>query len=293
MDAAFAMNQRLGIDVVKTGYVCDAGQMERRLEDGTIAREWHDGQWSSNHHLRVLESAARHQVAINTHEPIKDTGLRRTWPNWVSREGARGMEYAAWGNPPNPPEHEANLLFTRMLSGPMDFTPGILSLQGRGQPVQTTWPSSWRCTWCCTARCRWSPTCPSTTPAMSQVPRTTPGRRSATPSSSSSTSPPTGRAPKCWPARSATTPWSRARTATAPTGTWARSPTNTAARCRSAVVPGTRPPLHRPGLPRRRRRALEGQAVCVRARDPRSHQRRYPAPAPGCRRRPGHPLHPR
>jgi alpha-glucosidase len=138
MDAAFAMNQRLGIDVVKTGYVCDAGQMERRLDDGSIVREWHDGQWSSKHHLRVLESAARHRVAINTHEPIKDTGLRRTYPNWVTREGARGMEYAAWGNPPNPPEHEANLLFTRMLSGPMDFTPGILSLQGRGQPVQTT-----------------------------------------------------------------------------------------------------------------------------------------------------------
>jgi alpha-glucosidase len=138
MEAAFAMNRRLGIDVVKTGYVCDAGQMERRLEDGTIAREWHDGQWSSNHHLRVLESAARHRVAINTHEPIKDTGLRRTYPNWATREGARGMEYAAWGNPPNPPEHEANLLFTRMLSGPMDFTPGILSLQGRGQAVQTT-----------------------------------------------------------------------------------------------------------------------------------------------------------
>ena len=48
------------------------------------------------------------------------------------------MEYNAWGNPPNPPEHEANLVFTRMLSGPMDFTPGILSLQGRGQPLQST-----------------------------------------------------------------------------------------------------------------------------------------------------------
>jgi alpha-glucosidase len=94
MDAAFAMNRRLGIDVVKTGYVCDAGQMERRLADGSIAREWHDGQWSSNHHLRVVEAAARHQVAINVHEPIKDTGLRRTYPNWVTREGARGMEYA-------------------------------------------------------------------------------------------------------------------------------------------------------------------------------------------------------
>ena len=138
MDAAFAMNDRLGIDVVKTGYVCDAGQIERRLPDGSIAREWHDGQWNVNHHQRVLEAAAKHRVAINAHEPVKDTGLRRTWPNWVSREGARGMEYAAWGNPTNPPEHEAELLFTRMLSGPMDFTPGILSLQGRGQAIQTT-----------------------------------------------------------------------------------------------------------------------------------------------------------
>jgi len=138
MDAAFAMNERLGIDVVKTGYVCDAGQIERRLPDGTVAREWHDGQWNVNHHQRVLEAAAKHRVAINAHEPVKDTGLRRTYPNWVSREGARGMEYAAWGNPTNPPEHEAELLFTRMLSGPMDFTPGILSLQGRGQAIQTT-----------------------------------------------------------------------------------------------------------------------------------------------------------
>ncbi|QDH71432.1 glycoside hydrolase family 97 protein [Marilutibacter alkalisoli] len=138
MEAAFAMNARLGIDSVKTGYVCDAGGIERRLDDGTVAREWHDGQWNSNHHQRVLEAAARHKVAINAHEPIKDTGLRRTYPNWVSREGARGMEYAAWGNPTNPPEHETNLVFTRMLSGPMDFTPGILSLQGRGQAIQTT-----------------------------------------------------------------------------------------------------------------------------------------------------------
>ena len=138
MEAAFAMNERLGIDVVKTGYVCDAGQIERRGDDGQIVREWHDGQWNANHHLRVVQAAAKHRVAINAHEPIKDTGLRRTYPNWVAREGARGMEYAAWGSPPNPPEHEVNLVFTRMLSGPMDFTPGILSLQGRGQAIQTT-----------------------------------------------------------------------------------------------------------------------------------------------------------
>jgi len=133
MEDAFALYQRLGIDQVKTGYVCDAGQIERQDRQGElVSREWHDGQWMSGHHLRVLEAAARHKIAINAHEPIKDTGLRRTYPNWLAREGARGMEYNAWGDPPNPPEHEANLFFTRMLSGPMDFTPGVLSLKGRG-----------------------------------------------------------------------------------------------------------------------------------------------------------------
>src|SRR3546814_3679483 len=63
-----------------------------------------------------------------------DTGLRRTYPNWVSREGARGMEYNAWGSPPNPPSHEATLAFTRMLSGPMDFTPGIFDLDHNSRP---------------------------------------------------------------------------------------------------------------------------------------------------------------
>jgi alpha-glucosidase len=86
----------------------------------------------SRHHLRVVEAAARRHITINAHEPIKDTGLRRTYPNWVAREGARGMEYNAWGDPVNPPEHEVNLVFTRMLSGPMDFTPGVLSLEGAG-----------------------------------------------------------------------------------------------------------------------------------------------------------------
>ncbi len=137
---ALDLDQRLGIDVVKSGYVCDAGQIERQdSPDGLVTREWHDGQWMSNHHLRVVIEAAKRHVAINPHEPIKDTGLRRTYPNWVSREGARGMEYNAWGNPPNPPEHEINLVFTRMLSGPMDYTPGVLSLTGRGgKEIQST-----------------------------------------------------------------------------------------------------------------------------------------------------------
>ncbi len=140
MGRAFALFARLGIDSIKTGYVCDAGQIERQdTPGGPVLREWHDGQWMARHHLRVVREAARHRIAVNAHEPIKDTGLRRTYPNWIAREGARGMEYNAWGNPPNPPEHEVNLVFTRLLAGPMDYTPGVVSLKGRhGQPFQTT-----------------------------------------------------------------------------------------------------------------------------------------------------------
>ncbi len=140
MDEAFARFAKLGIDVVKTGYVCDAGQIERQdVAGGPVVREWHEGQFMSSHHLRVVQAAAKHRIAINAHEPIKDTGLRRTYPNWVSREGARGQEFNAWGNPPNSPEHEPNLVYTRMLAGPMDFTPGVLSLTGRnGQEIRNT-----------------------------------------------------------------------------------------------------------------------------------------------------------
>src|SRR5688572_3568934 len=137
--AGLDLYQRLGIDSVKTGYVADAGGVQALGEDGRIHFEWHDGQVMSRHHLKVVMEAAKRRIAVVAHEPIKDTGLRRTYPNWVSREGARGMEYNAWGNPPNPPEHEANLVFTRMLSGPFDFTPGVLSLKGKGgQPFQST-----------------------------------------------------------------------------------------------------------------------------------------------------------
>lgn len=136
---ALDLYARLGVDVIKTGYVADAGQIERfDKKGGPVVREWHDGQWMANHHLRVVKEAAKRKIAINPHEPIKDTGLRRTYPNWVAREGARGIEYAAWGNPQNPPEHEVNLVFTRMLSGPMDYTPGIVSLQGRVSPIPST-----------------------------------------------------------------------------------------------------------------------------------------------------------
>lgn len=137
---AMDLYARFGVDSVKTGYVCDDGQVERRSPaGGTPLREWHDGQWMARHHLHVVQEAAERHLAVNAHEPIKDTGLRRTYPNWISREGARGMEYNAWGQPPNPPEHEVNLVFTRLLAGPMDYTPGIVSLKGRnGQAIPST-----------------------------------------------------------------------------------------------------------------------------------------------------------
>ena len=138
LGAAFDLYARLGMDSVKTGYVTDAGQAKFRDADGRIQYGWHDGQAMARHHLKVVEEAARHHIMINDHEPIKDTGLRRTYPNGVSREGARGLEYNAWGTPPNPPEHEANLVFTRMLGGPFDFTPGVISLQGKNQKLQST-----------------------------------------------------------------------------------------------------------------------------------------------------------
>lgn len=131
--------QRFGYDSVKTGYVADAGGVRALGLDGAIHYEWHDGQVMSRHHLYVVTEAAKRHISIDAHEPIKDTGLRRTYPNWVSREGARGQEYNAWGNPPNPPDHEPTLIFTRMLAGPFDFTPGVLSLTGKnGQKIQNT-----------------------------------------------------------------------------------------------------------------------------------------------------------
>ena len=140
MEAGFALYERLGMHSVKTGYVADAAGAQVRGPDGQSTFAWNESQAMARHHIAVLEAAAAHHVAINAHEPIKDTGLRRTYPNWVSREGARGMEFNAWGQPGNPPEHEVNLVFTRMLAGPMDFTPGIFGMVTRSPDgVATTW----------------------------------------------------------------------------------------------------------------------------------------------------------
>lgn len=139
MEAAFALYQKLGIESIKTGYVADAGQARVVGRDGKVHYGWHEGQDMVNHAQRVVDAAARHHIAVNAHEPVKDTGLRRTYPNFLTREGSRGMEYNAWGEPGNPPEHEVNLVFTRLLAGPMDFTPGIFRMRTKpGSRVSTT-----------------------------------------------------------------------------------------------------------------------------------------------------------
>ena len=132
LDSAFAYCQNKGIRVVKTGYVNDGSQNIKRFgKDGRIHKEWHHGQYMVEHFRKVLETSAKYEVGIVVHEPIKDTGLRRTYPNMLSREGARGQEFNGfmpkdWNNKPN---HTTILPFTRLLSSPMDYTPGIFNLK--------------------------------------------------------------------------------------------------------------------------------------------------------------------
>ena len=120
LDTAFSLYESLGIHAVKTGYV---GQI---VPDG----EYHHGQWMVNHYRKVMEKAAEYQIMIDVHEPIKPTGLRKTYPNLMSAEGLRGQEFNAWSpDGGNPPEHLTIIPFTRMLSGPIDYTPGIFDIK--------------------------------------------------------------------------------------------------------------------------------------------------------------------
>ncbi len=143
MDAAFALYEELGVRAVKTGYVGHGQNIVRTDEQGNKHREWHHGQHMVRHYRKVVEEAAKHHIMIDAHEPIKPTGIRRTYPNMMTREGACGQEYNAWGGPRrNLPDHTTILPFTRLLAGPMDFTPGIFDLlyekERPGERVSTT-----------------------------------------------------------------------------------------------------------------------------------------------------------
>lgn len=116
LDSALRWSVSKGMRYLKTGY---AG--------GYPNGEKHHGQYAVRHYRRVVETAAKYGIVIDAHEPIKDTGIRRTYPNMMTREGAKGMEWNAWSSG-NSPEHHSTLVFTRLLSGPMDYTPGVFDI---------------------------------------------------------------------------------------------------------------------------------------------------------------------
>lgn len=110
--------KKYGYNTVKTGYV------GRIIPRG----EFHDGQWMVNHYTRVAEKLAENKIMVNSHESIRLSGLHRTYPNWLAAEAARGNEFNAWSRG-NPPDHETILPFTRLMGGPMDYTPGIFRIK--------------------------------------------------------------------------------------------------------------------------------------------------------------------
>jgi len=132
LDRAFQFMKDNNYNAVKTGYV------------GTIIPrgEHHDGQWMVNHYIHVAERAADYQIMVNSHEAVRPTGLHRTYPNWFAQESARGTEFEAMGG--LAPEHTTILPFTRLMGGPMDYTPGIFQTDltyyktGGNQRVNTT-----------------------------------------------------------------------------------------------------------------------------------------------------------
>jgi len=116
LDTAFRFMKANGYNAVKSGYV------------GNIipAGENHYNQWMVNHYQYVVEKAAANQIMVNAHEAVRPTGIARTYPNMIGNESARGTEYQAFGG--SKPNHVTILPFTRLLGGPMDYTPGIFEM---------------------------------------------------------------------------------------------------------------------------------------------------------------------
>ncbi|WP_396196081.1 glycoside hydrolase family 97 protein [Flavobacterium sp.] len=118
LDRAFELMQQYGYPAVKSGYV---GKIIPR-------GEYHDGQTMVNHYNFVAQRAADYKLMINSHESSRPTGYSRTYPNYIAAEAARGNEFNAW-SVGNPPMHETILPFTRLLGGPMDYTPGVFEIK--------------------------------------------------------------------------------------------------------------------------------------------------------------------
>ena len=116
MDKAYQFMKDNGYDAVKSGYV---GDIMPRGEN-------HYSQWIVNHYQYALEKAADYKIMLNAHEAVRPTGISRTYPNLIGNEAARGTEYQAFGG--SKPNHVTVLPFTRLVGGPMDYTPGIFEM---------------------------------------------------------------------------------------------------------------------------------------------------------------------
>lgn len=116
LDKAYKFMQDNGYNAVKSGYVGDI-----------VPRgDYHYSQNVVNHYQYALEKAAEYKIMVNAHEAVRPTGVARTWPNLIGNESARGTEYQAFGG--SKPNHVTILPFTRLLGGPMDYTPGIFEM---------------------------------------------------------------------------------------------------------------------------------------------------------------------
>jgi hypothetical protein len=116
IDTAYQFMNRYNYTSVKSGYVGDI-----------IPRgEHHYGQWAINHFLYAVKKAADYKIMVNAHEAVRPTGLSRTYPNLIGNESARGTEFQAFGG--SKPNHVTILPFTRLIGGPMDYTPGIFEM---------------------------------------------------------------------------------------------------------------------------------------------------------------------
>jgi hypothetical protein len=128
MEKAYQFMVDNNYNSVKSGYV---GNMIPR-------GEYHYGQWMNNHYLYAVTEAAKHKIMVNAHEAVRPTGLCRTYPNLIGNESARGTEYEAFGG--SNPDHTTILPFTRLIGGPMDYTPGIFEPDvSQHNPENTSW----------------------------------------------------------------------------------------------------------------------------------------------------------
>ena len=128
LDSAYNYYLKHGIHYIKVGY--SGAKMHIHGHE-----EYHHSQAGVRHYQYALELAAKKHICLNVHEPIKGTGIERTFPNLLTREGARGQEYEGG---PIPPSHACTLPFTRLLAGGMDYTPGIFDLDNPKRPIHTT-----------------------------------------------------------------------------------------------------------------------------------------------------------